>query len=74
MKWDKKVGIVKYLKNWHPWFAWKPVPISKMSENGIVKIAWLETVLRKGCVIEKVGYNWEWVYKEKPPCNGGMET
>jgi hypothetical protein len=55
------------LSNWHRWFAWYPVPV-KNEQTNRTQLVWLETVQRKGRVINKIGtqYYWEWSFKLDP--------
>lgn len=46
-------------KKWHTWFAWYPV---RINENEIV---WLESVRRRGILVDRTQDHpyWKWFYK-----------
>lgn len=55
--WSSKVERQMYryhrLKEWHAWFAWKPVRIVEQ-RTGLTKVVWLEVVMRRWVPIDPV--------------------
>lgn len=53
---------IRAKEQWHDWFAWHPVRI-----GGGADIAWLETIQRKGILVDQAyeAPYWKWFYKVK---------
>ena len=49
----------KRLREWHNWFAWKPVRINR-------EIVWLETIQRSGLLRDRPLEKpyWKWFYRD----------
>lgn len=50
----------KRLREWHNWFAWRPVRINR-------EIVWLETIQRSGLLRDRPYEKsyWKWFYRNK---------
>lgn len=53
-------------KEWHNWFAWRPVKLQTETE-----IAWLHHIERKQISVCKSStyYEYEWIYRRKKEAN-----
>ena len=59
-KYPTKEERIDAKKQWHNWFAWRPVRVRG-------EIVWLELIERRGLLVDQV-YEipyWRWLYKVK---------
>lgn len=50
---ERQIMRYQRLKEWHTWFAWKPVRIEE-KRTGLTKLVWLEFVSRRWVPVDPV--------------------
>jgi hypothetical protein len=53
-----KLIDLNHRKNWHDWFAWRPVIVQSVA--GRFELIWWETVRRRYVDVGSLDYDYQW--------------